>query len=252
VRVTTVSSRLSRFPIQVEILVWPARERISWCWRQNGGMPVTLSATLFRGPDPLTTTEVSQRTFFVNVPSIFNAGYLDLLRQARAANVSFGCESEFVVENVTDKLCEDVNSAGLLDIIADLDIPLQLCYSLDDTVISPFVFTDSSVNVFGNPNVTVYAGPLGLLPVTGDHFAAVTLRSVAPLERFLNVEAADRPNLISSLTGEQAATCALSKSQTTVPTSAPTSSETSGVVATSSAGIAVLAGALLSLSFSMF
>jgi hypothetical protein len=54
---------------------------------------------------------------------------------------------------------------------------------------------------------TFYGGPLGALPVTGDHFSAVTLCSLAPLERFLNVDAADRPNLISPLVGDEAAMC---------------------------------------------
>jgi hypothetical protein len=206
----------------------------------------------FKSPGLLTGEQVARRMLPIDVTSIFDADYLDLLRQARAAGVSFACDSEFVMENVTDKLCQAVNSVSLLDVVADIGIPLQLCYSADDTVVSPLVYTDSSINITANPNVTLYAGPLGLLPVSGDHVAAVTLCSVAPLERFLNVDAADRPNLISPLMGEQAAMCALSKSQATVPSSAPTPA-TSGAtnsVATSS-GIACLAGALLSL-WSMF
>jgi hypothetical protein len=62
--------------------------------------------------------------------------------------------------------------------------------------------------------VKQYTGPLGLLPVKGDHVDAVAL-----LERFLDVKSADRPNLISPLMGEQAAVYALSK---TAPSSAPT------------------------------
>jgi hypothetical protein len=207
----------------------------------------------FESPGLLTSREVAQRMLPIDVTSVFNADYLALLRQARAAGVSFACDSEFVVVNVTDKLCEAVNSVSLLNVVADIDIPLQLCYSLNDTVVSPLVYTDSSINITGNPNVTFYAGPLGLLPVTGDHFSAVTLCSVGPLERFLNVDAADRPNLLSPLMGDQAAMCALSKSQATVPSSAPTpatSGATIRMVATSS-GIAALAGALLSL-LSMF
>jgi hypothetical protein len=209
-------------------------------------------------PGVLTLAEISQRMLPVFVPEIFNVDYLDLLRQARAAGVSFACQSEFVTENVTDKLCEMINSLSLLDVVADLDIPLQLCYSTDDTVISPLVYTDSRFNAFlGNPNVTLYEGPLGLIPVAGDHANAVTLCSVAPLERFLNVDAADRPNLISPLTGNQAAVCALSKSGETVqvPTSAPTT--TSGAAAAAapltfsrvatSSGIA-MAAAFLSMS----
>jgi hypothetical protein len=217
-------------------------------WRNTSNFDRDIIAWV-ESPGVLTGGEVAQRMLSVFVPDILNADYLDLVRQARAANVSFACSSEFVLENVTDKLCEAINSVSLLDVVADMDIPLQLCYSAGDTVISSAIYTDSSINVFGNPDVTLYAGPLGLLPVSGDHFSAVTLCSVAPLERFLDLDDPDRPNLISPLMGEQAAMCALSKSETvpseTVPSSAPTTSAATPTF--SRCGIA-LAVALLSLS----
>jgi WD40 repeat protein len=211
-------------------------------------------------PGLLTRQEIGARMLSVFVPDIFNADYLDLVRQARAANVSFACNSEFVVENVTDKLCETINSLSLLDVVADLDIPLQFCYSADDTVVSSRVYTDVDINVFANPNVTLYGGPLNVLPVSGDHSSAVVLCSVAPLERFLNVDAADRPNLISPLTGDQAAMCALSKSQqateteTTPPSAAPTTSGATTLTfsrAATSSGTIVMAVALLLASSSV-
>jgi hypothetical protein len=223
-------------------------------WRNSSNFDRDIISWL-ESPGLLTSGEIAQRMLPISVPSILNADYLGLLRQARAAGVSYACGSEFVVEGATDKICEAINSASLLDYVANIDIPLQLCYSPDDTVISAAVYSDAAINVFGNPNVTPYPGPLGLLPVTGDHLAAVALCSVAPLERFLDVESADRPNLISPLMADQAAMCALSKAETvTVPSSAPTEMPPSGAslkfsrVATSS-GIA-LAVALL--SWSMF
>jgi hypothetical protein len=182
----------------------------------------------------------------MNVSDIFNADYLDLVRQARAVNVSFACDSEFVLENVTNKLCEAINSVSLLNVVANIDISLQLCYSEDDTVVSSRVYSDSGVNVFGNANVTKFSGisPLAVAALTRDHTGATILCSVTPLVKFIDVESADRSNLVSPLTGEQAAVCALSK---TVPSSA----QTSGVAAIFSrvaprSGLAV-AAALLSL-----
>jgi hypothetical protein len=201
-------------------------------------------------PGNLTGDEVALRMMAINPTEILNADYLDLVRQARAANVSFACNSEFVLENVTDKLCEAINSGSLLNVVADYDIPLRLCYSEDDTVMSPRLFMDSEINVFGNPNVKKYWGPLGVLGVSGDHSDAIYLCTVAPLEFLIdNIGYADRLNLISPLVGEQAAVCASSK---TVPTPAPTGMPSSGAPmmfsrAAASSGIA-LAVALLSLS----
>jgi hypothetical protein len=174
-------------------------------------------------PDPLTGEEVGSRMLPINVSDIFNADYLDLVRQARAANApSRACDSEFVLEGVTDKLCEAINSVSLLDVVANMDIPLQLCYSENDSVISPRVYLDSDINVFGNANVTKFSGisPLGVAALTRDHTSATILCSVAPLDLFVDVESADRSNLISLLIGEQAAVCASSK---TAPSAAPTS-----------------------------
>jgi hypothetical protein len=200
-------------------------------------------------PGVLTGSQVAQHMLSVFVPDIFNVDYLDLVRQARAANVSFACSSEFVLENVTDKLCEAINSVSLLDVVADMDIPLQLCYSEYDTVISPRVYTDSDINVFGNANVTKFSGisPLGVAALTRDHTGATILCTVAPLDLFVDVKSADRSNLISPLIGEQAAVCALSK---TAPSSAPTSGAAVifSQVATSS-GIALT---FVLLSFAMF
>jgi hypothetical protein len=218
-------------------------------WRVPGDFDSNIISWL-ESPGNLTRDEVGQRMLAIDVPDIFNADYLDLVRQARGANItSSACKSDFVLENVTDKLCEAINSASLLNVVANYDIPLQLCYSESDTVMSPRVFMDSDMNVFGNPNVTKYAGPLDAVAVTGDHLDTISLCSVAPLERFLDVNSADRPNLISPLMGEQAAVCASSK---TAPSPAPTGMPPSGAhlmfsrVATGS-GIALVL-ALLSLS----
>jgi hypothetical protein len=200
-------------------------------------------------PGNLTGDEVTLRMMAINPTDIVNADYLDLVRQARAANVSFACNSEFVLENVTDKLCEAINSASLLNVVADYDIRLKLCYSKDDTVVSPRLFRDSDINVFGNPNVTKYTGPLGVLAVSGDHSDAIYLCSVASLEFLIdNIGFADRLNLISPLMGEQAAVCASSK---TAPSPAPTGMPSGATMMFSrvaaSSGIA-LAVALLSCS----
>jgi hypothetical protein len=216
-------------------------------WRVPGNFDRDIIAWV-ESPGLLTREEVGSRMLSTYVPDICNADYLDLVRQARAANAtSLACDSEFVLEGVTDKLCEAINSVSLLTVVANIDIPLQLCYSEDDTVVSSRVYTDSNINIFGNANVKKYSGPLGLLPVTGDHADAVTLCSVAPLERFLDVQSVDRSNLISPLMGEQAAVCALSK---TAPSSAPAEMPPSGAtwmisrVATSS-GIALAVTLLL-------
>jgi hypothetical protein len=199
-------------------------------------------------PGNLTGDEIALRMMAINPTDVVNADYLDLVRQARAANVSFACKSDFVLENVTDKLCEAIRSVSLLNVVANYDIPLQLCYSESDTVMSPRVFMDSNINVFGNPNVTKYPGlgPLGVRPVTGDHNGAMISCSIASLQTFVDDNGAD---LISPLMGEQAAVCASSK---TVPSPAPTGMPPSGAslmfsrLATSN-GIA-LAAALFSLS----
>jgi hypothetical protein len=215
-------------------------------WRVTGDFDRDIISWL-ESPAPLTTEEIGLRMLSINVTDILNADYLDLVRQARAADVSFACDSEFVLENVTDKLCEAINSVSLLNVVASMDIPLQLCYSEDDTVISPLVYLDSDINIFGNPNVTKYEGPLGIIAVSGDHLDAVTVCSVAPMERFLDTESADRPNLISSLVGEQAAVCALSR---TAPSSAPSAMPPSGATLTysrvvASSGIALTVALLL-------
>jgi hypothetical protein len=217
-------------------------------WRVTGDFDRDV-ISWFESPAPLTTEEIGLRMLSINVTDILNADYLDLVRQARAADVSFACDSEFVLENVTDKLCEAINGASLVNVVANIDIPLQLCYSKDDTVASPRVYSDSDINIFGNANVKKYAGPLGILTVRGDHYDTVSLCSVAPMERFLDVKSADRANSISPLMGEHAAVCALSK---TAPSTAPSAMPPSGATLTyssvvASSGIA-LAVALLSLS----
>jgi hypothetical protein len=223
-------------------------------WRVPGDFDSHIISWL-ESPGNLTGDEIALRMMAINPTDVVNADYLDLVRQARAANVSFACQSEFVLENVTDKLCEAIRSVSLMNVVANYDIPLQLCYSKDDTVMSPRVFMDSDVNVFGNPNVTRYAGPLGVLGVSGDHSDAIYLCTVAPLEFLINnIGFVDRLNLISPLMGEQAAVCASSK---TVPSPAPTGMPPSGAPTSGaplifsrvakSSGIA-LAVALLSLS----
>jgi hypothetical protein len=198
-------------------------------WRNTSDFDRDIIAWI-ESPGLLTREEVGSRMLSTYVPDICTADYLDLVRKARAANAtSLACDSEFVLENVTDKLCEAINSVSLLTVVANMDIPLQLCYSADDTVVSSRVYTDNSIDIFGNADVKLYTGPLGVLPVTGDHADAVILCSVAPLERFLNVESADRSNLISPLTGEQATVCALSK---TAPSSTPTGMPPSGATLT--------------------
>jgi hypothetical protein len=182
-------------------------------WRVPGVFDSNIVSWL-ESPGLLAGVEVGQRMFPIDVPDIFNTDYLDLVRQARESNVtSSACDSEFVMENVTDKLCEAIKSVSLLNVVADMDIPLQLCFSEDDTVMSPRIFSDSNINVFGNRNVTRYPGfgPLGVRSVRGDHVSAMIFCSFAPLETFIDVDSADRPNLILPLMGEQAAMCAPSK-----------------------------------------
>jgi hypothetical protein len=219
-------------------------------WRVTGNFDRDIISWI-ESPDPLTAEEIVPRMLPTNVPDIFNADYLDLVRKSRAAdNTSFACNSEFVLENVTDKLCEAINSVSLLTAVANLDIPLQLCYSENDSVVSSRVYKDKAINVYGNANVTNFSGngPLGFTALTRDHTGAIILCTVAPLKEFVDVESMDRSNLISPLMGEQANVCALSK---TAPSSAPASSGapliTSRMARISGTALAV---ALLSLSMS--
>jgi hypothetical protein len=218
-------------------------------WRVLDDFDSNINSWL-ESPGLLTGVEVGQRMFPIDVPDIFNSDYLDLVRQAREANIaSSACDSEFVLENVTDKLCEAIKSVSLLSVVANMDIPLQLCYSESDTVMSPRVFMDSDINVFGNRNVTKYPGlgPLGVRSVTGDHVSAMIFCSFAPLETFIDVNDADRSTLISPLVGEQAAVCASSKTAPATTGMPPSGAPLMFSSVTSIRGIA-LAVALLSSS----
>jgi hypothetical protein len=88
-------------------------------WRVLGDFDSNI-ISWFDSPGFLTNNEIGQRMFAINPTDIVDADYLDLLRQARVANVSFACEPEFVLENVTDKLCEASNSGTLLNVVANL------------------------------------------------------------------------------------------------------------------------------------
>jgi hypothetical protein len=89
-------------------------------WRVPGDFDSNIISWL-ESPGNLTRDEVGQRMLAIDVPDIFNADYLDLVRQARGANItSSACRSEFVLENVTDKLCEASNSGTLLNVVANL------------------------------------------------------------------------------------------------------------------------------------
>jgi hypothetical protein len=174
-------------------------------WRVPGNFDRNI-ISWFESPSPLNTRDIGIRMLSVFPPEVINADYIDLIRQARAANSSPACESDLVVEGLTDKIYELESSISLLNVIANLDIPLQLCYSEEDTVVSPRAFLDA--RVFGNANVTKYPGPLGFFPVAGDHSTAIVQCAVASVEEFLDNTSEDRANLITPLMGEQAAVCA--------------------------------------------
>jgi hypothetical protein len=118
-------------------------------------------------PNPLTIPEL----YDISPPdtlSLMNPDFLDLIRQASAANLTSPCRSAFVRAGVTDKLCEMVLASQVRSLLANATYTIGLCYSSDDTYIDPTQFTQ---DLFSNPHVTKIGGPLGS-EVTGDHMAA--------------------------------------------------------------------------------
>jgi hypothetical protein len=140
------------------------------------------------------STEITQRMLSVFMPDIINVDYLDLCGK-RAANVSL-LRSRVCTENVTDKLCEAVNSVSLFDVVANLDIPCNLLQRRRYRDFS-FIFYGQQ---YQSAISTTFYGPLGVLPVTGDHFCR-HLCSLAFWNGFSMWMPRTRPNLISALCG---------------------------------------------------
>jgi hypothetical protein len=161
-----------------------------------------------------------------NLANILNTDTLALFRNANELKVERPCGDG----NTEQSLCREVLRAStwrvLTGEVARLRIPIELCYSDGDTLLSANQFPDRN---FVDADVTVFAGPTGLneLAPAGDHEMSLRLCSLSPMLFYsLNghrpVKIVDRGNFMPALEGAQLQECPATRLDVTLePSLAP-------------------------------
>jgi hypothetical protein len=163
-----------------------------------------------------------------NLANILNIDTLELFRNAIEFQVERPCDDGSNV--LEESLCREVLQASSWRILtgeaARLRIPVELCYSNGDTLLSANQFPDE---IFADAQVSVFIGPTGLseLAPVGDHETSLRLCSLSPMLFYsLNghrpVKVVDRGNFMPALEGAQLQECPATRFDVTLqPSLAP-------------------------------
>jgi hypothetical protein len=192
-----------------------------------------------------------------NLAEILNSEVLDVFRtRADEFRVESTCDG-----SIEDGLCRQVSQASAWRVLTGeltrLGMPIELCYSSQDTLLSMNQFPG---RIFADSDVTTFVGPTGLddLAPTGDHELSLRLCSLSPMlfyslngHRPVSIE--DRGNFMPALEGAQLQACPATRTifeptptpgSTPSPTASPTmSSPTSAVTKKQYTSLATLVGA---------
>ena len=159
----------------------------------------------FASPDPYTREKIFQIS---PIPAIdvINEAFLTLTAQAIGGGLGNPCDSNLVVENTTGKLCEALDQGSLWGILETTDLPVKICYSVNDTVTAPSNFPES---IFDNENVVLLNNILDIIKAEGDHFEANLRCSINAGSSFTLADPTneDAPNLIQTFTESEMKMC---------------------------------------------
>jgi hypothetical protein len=163
-----------------------------------------------------------------NLANILNTDTLALFRNANVNQIERPCDDG----SIDRSLCNEVLLASAWRVLtgekARLRIPIELCYSDGDTLLSANEFPDK-IFADAEDDVTVFAGPTGLneLAPVGDHETSLRLCSLSPMLFYsLNghrpVKIVDRGNFMPGLEGPQLQECPATRLDVTLePSLAP-------------------------------
>jgi hypothetical protein len=161
-----------------------------------------------------------------NLADILNPDLLELFRNANELGIASPCEG------TESGLCTEISQASawrvLTGEVARLNIPIELCYSTEDTLLSVRQFPDE-IFADADQDVTKFAGPTGLgqLVPSGDHALSLRLCSLSPMLFYtLNghrpVAVEDRGDFMPDLDNEQLQACPATRTESIPSPSSPT------------------------------
>jgi cell division septation protein DedD len=157
---------------------------------------------------------------------ILNPDLLELFRNANELRIASPCEG------IESEVCTEISQASawrvLTGEVARLNIPIELCYSTEDTLLSARQFPDE-IFADADQDVTTFAGPTGLdqLVPSGDHALSLRLCSLSPMLFYtLNghrpVAVEDRGDFMPGLDDEQLQACPATRTESVPSPSSPT------------------------------
>lgn len=112
----------------------------------------------FQGPDGISLL-TALFTVPADVSATVNQKLVEIMRQTRARGARGACSAELIVEGETDLLCETLEQGNYWDEISSTELPLQLCWSDDDTLVGaenypPFLLENTNVNLYNPPSAS--------------------------------------------------------------------------------------------------
>lgn len=135
-----------------------------------------------------------------NALETLNPNLVNILRDSGARNVTGTCPADLIEDGVNDLMCRTLDQGNLWETISRTTLPLEVCFSPDDSVASP---TNFPPELFENRNVRPFEPPIPQLASSGDHLQAQILCSNSALFAFLA-----NPLLVEPLDTNQKNECA--------------------------------------------
>lgn len=153
----------------------------------------------------------------------WHPGLQALFQTAAERGIGRPCNNASLVTDDIDKLCDVMKAGTILDMLPSFDIPTQLCFSPDDSLVDARQYEE---DVFTDTVTKISSLLGGLLTVEGDHLSAILTCKLAPVAFFATTPTA---TAIASLTSEELQMCSPVMS-TSSPTMSPVMTMTSSGV----------------------
>jgi hypothetical protein len=139
----------------------------------------------YRSPDPLTVDEIlsyipEKEQDLVN---LMEPKLLQVYLNGIANNITEPCKESAAFDSETSLICQAMYESSLWGMIRTTNHPIQICYSLDDTVIGADNYPS---NLFDNALVTRYdeVVPRFGFSIQGDHATAIILCGIGLLQAY--------------------------------------------------------------------
>lgn len=134
-----------------------------------------------------------------NALDTLNPNLVNVLRESLQRGETETCPADLIQAGVNDLICRTLDQGNLWNTISETTLPLEICFSPDDTVTST---TNFPSKLFDNPSVRRFEPPVPQLASSGDHLQAQVLCSNSALLSFLA-----KPLLVEPLNSWQEDTC---------------------------------------------